>query len=239
MSRQPSIGIPTYPPGADGRFFLATEYVHAVHRAGGLPILFPPVADHAAQWLDHVDALLVPGGGDVDPARYGAPRGEMVYGVNPLRDTVELALVRAAFERRVPMLLICRGMQVLNVALGGTLHAHIPDAFGESTVHRGPERAPTTHDVHVVSGTRLARILGTDTVPVTSLHHQAVDRLAPGLRPGAYAPDGVMEACEAPDRWVVAVQWHPECTADQDPVQRRLFEALIGEAAGRTRAAAE
>lgn len=235
--RSPVVGLPTYPPDAHGRYYLASEYVRAVHRAGGVPILFPPVGDHSSDWLDRIDALLVPGGGDVDPLLYGETAHEAVYGVNPTRDATEIALVRAALDRNIPTLLICRGMQLLNVALGGTLHQHVPEAFGDAVPHRAPERRATAHKVRIEPGTRLSSILGVSETEVVSFHHQAVRDLAPSLKPSAYAPDGLLEACEVPGRWFVAVQWHPEESAEQDAVQRRLFEGLIA-AAGRQRAAA-
>lgn len=240
VTRAICVGLTSYPPNDQGRYFLALDYVQAVHRAGAIPILFPPIGDHAQAWLDRVDALVMPGGGDVDPLLYGAEPHPLSMGVNPARDVVELALLRAAWQRRMPMLLICRGMQLLNVALGGTLHQHVPDRYGDRVAHRDPERKPVPHSVRVEPGTRLHRIVGTAETRVASLHHQAVDVLAPGLRPAAYAADGLLEACEAVDRWAVAVQWHPEATAEHDADQRSLFDALVAEAAGRgLRAAAE
>ncbi len=238
VTRQPCIGVTAYPPNEAGRYHLAAEYAQAVHRAGGVPILFPPVGDHAQAWLDRIDALILPGGGDVDPQLYGATPHVRSYAVNPTRDAVELALVRGAWQRRLPMLLICRGMQVLNVALGGTLHQHVPDRYGEAVTHRGLERTAVPHSVGIVPGTRLHRIVGKTEITVSSLHHQAVDALAPGLAPSAHAADGLIEACEATDRWVIAVQWHPEATAEQDGDQRTLFDALVTEASTRLRRAA-
>lgn len=238
MTRQPCIGVTAYPPNEAGRYHLAADYVQAVHRAGGVPVLFPPVGDHAQAWLDRVDGLILPGGGDIDPLLYGATPHALSYAVNPTRDLVELALVRGAWQRQLPVLMICRGMQLLNVALGGTLHQHVPDHYGETVTHRGPERTAAPHSISVVPGTRLHGIVGKTEINVSSLHHQAVDTLAPGLRPSAHAVDGLIEACEATDRWVIAVQWHPEATAGQDGDQQTLFDALVAEASARLRRAA-
>ena len=238
MTRGPVIGMTTYPPDPRGRYHLADEYLDAVHRAGGIPILFPPVGDHARERLDRVDALVLPGGGDIDPVLYGETPHEATYGVNPARDAVEISLVRAALEREIPLLLICRGMQVLNVALGGTLHQHVPEAFGEAVLHRAPERQAVPHTVRIEPGTRLAAILDPHEIEVVSFHHQAVRNLAPGLKASAYAPDGLLEACEVPGRWAIAVQWHPELSAEHDRIQRRLFEALVEEAVARQHATA-
>jgi putative glutamine amidotransferase len=127
----------------------------------------------------------------------------------------------------VPTLGVCRGLQVINVALGGTLHEHLPDVVGESVLHRLPPRVPTPHELEVLPGTRLAGILGETRFTASSWHHQAIDEVAPGLEVAARAPDGTIEAVEMPrHRWLVAVQWHPELTAAVEPLQQRVFDAL-------------
>ena len=245
MSR-PLIGITTYPPNRDGQVELPQEYVHAVRRAGADVVLVPPgTADDPVDVelvLDRLDGVVLAGGGDVDPARYGGSGHETVYALRPERDRDELALVHALLARQLPTLAICRGAQVLNVALGGSLVAHLPDVVpgpdAGGVLHRlEPEEVrgratPTPHEVEVEPGSALAGVLGTGRVTPMSWHHQAVDRLGDGLRAVARAPDGVVEALELADHpEVVAVQWHPELTAAVDPTQQALFDDLARRAA--------
>ncbi len=185
------------------------------------------------------------GGGDVDPKRYGGQPHATVYSVDTERDATELALVRAAVDRQTPTLAICRGIQVLNVALGGTLIEHLPDVVGETVLHRRPPRQPAEHLVAIASDSRLAAELGVERLDescgspaaagngsvqlrVASWHHQALRDVAPSLAVVARAPDGTIEAVEMPThRWLIGVQWHPELTADRDAVQQRLFDRLV------------
>ncbi len=224
----PTIGITTYGRDEKGRYTLPAEYVAAVERAGAVPVLIPPLPDHAQAYLDLVDGLVLAGGGDLDPALYGGSDHETLYSVDAQRDALELALARRIIERRQPTLAICRGMQVLNVALGGSLIEHLPAVVGEQVLHRKPAREPTPHPVKVKPGSRLAAIAGTTEFAPMSWHHQAIRRLAPGLEVVATAPDGTVEAVELADHpWLIAVQWHPELTAASDPAQQRLFDALV------------
>jgi len=239
MSR-PVVAVPAYPIKA-GRvkgweypaMGAPARYIEALHRAGARESVLLPVAlddGEADEILDRVDGLLLLGGGDVDPAIYGQDPAEEVYGVVAERDAFELALVRAAVARRLPTLAICRGHQVLNVAFGGTLHQHIsadgPVAHGRP----GHKDGAATHDVRVQDGSRLAGALGVTAAPVSSHHHQTVDRVGDGLVPTAWADDGVVEGLELddPDTWVVSAQWHPEDTAARDATQQRLFDAFVG-----------
>lgn len=216
--------VRNWPRGAHA---LPADYARAVLRAGATPLLVPPGVTEAAAVLARVDGLILTGGGDIAPERYGAEPAPEVEYVDSDRDDTELALIAAAWEHRTPTLAICRGIQVANVALGGTILQHLP-----GDTHRdGPADAPTQHPVSVAEGSRLASIVGTELEAIASLHHQAIDRAAEPLTPVAWAPDGLIEGLEAPDRWFVAVQWHPELTAAQDPVQQRLFGALVAEAA--------
>ena len=189
--------------------------------------------DEAARRLSRFDGLVAVGGGDVDPARYGAEtRPEIAY-VNAARDGFEIPLLRAAVAGGVPTLAICRGIQVLNVALGGTLHQHISD-WEHLVSHRSADGTEgVLHDVRVEPGTRLRKALGADVVQTFSHHHQAVDRLAEGLVPVGWAEDGLLEAVEHEEGWVVAIQWHAEATAAADPVQQALFSSFVAEARGR------
>lgn len=234
MSR-PVIGISSY--GRDGdlpSFSLPCGYVDAVRAAGGVPLVLPPGQTDAERLLDLVDGLILAGGGDVGPEVYGGESHETIYMVSEERDEFEIALARGAFERPdLPVLCICRGIQVLNVALGGTLYAHIPDDFGGQIPHRLPPRLPTRHPVRVDSETRLARALGATDVDTCSWHHQAVRQLGENLQPVAWAADGVVEAVEATGhRWCVGVQWHPEMQIGE-AAQDRLFGAFV-EAARQT-----
>lgn len=224
----PLIGITTYPRNDDGSFTLPALYVAAVRRAGGLVVLIPPGEPRPDALLDRVDGLLLTGGGDLDPDLYGGRRHETIYGVNAERDAGEIALVRSWLPRRKPLLGICRGCQVINVALGGTLIEHLPDVAGEEVLHRLPPRRPGRHDIRVQADSVLARVLGQTSFPAASWHHQAIRQPAEALRPVAWAPDGVIEGVEMPEHpWLLAVQWHPELTAAEDPLQQRLFTALV------------
>jgi putative glutamine amidotransferase len=204
-------------------------YCDAIGRAGGIPVLLTPDAETVVGLEDVVrrlDGIVLPGGPDIDPARYGATtRHDTLYGVNADHDALDLTLARLAIDQRKPLLAICRGHQVLNVALGGTLHQHITDE--QTTVaHRF-----ALHEATVDSGSRLHGIVG-DRPNGHSVHHQAIDRLGDGLTATAWADDGVIEAVELSGCWALGVQWHPEDTAATDPVQQRLFDALIGACRG-------
>lgn len=234
MGTSPVIGLTTYARDERGRFTLPTDYVEAVRRAGGLPWLIPPGEPRWRELFARLDALLLTGGGDIDPRLYGGAPHPSLYGVDRARDETEIALARAAIETRKPALAICRGCQVVNVALGGTLIEHLPEEVGSAVPHRGT--APGTrafHRVTIQEGSRLAGIVGTLEAEPSSSHHQALRRVAPGLDVVALAPDGTIEAVELREHPLfVAVQWHPEHTAAEDPSQQRLFDALV-EAAGR------
>jgi gamma-glutamyl-gamma-aminobutyrate hydrolase PuuD len=193
------------------------RYVDAVRRAGGLPVVLPYSSAGA---LDRFDGVVLMGGGDVDPSAYARP-DDGSEGVNAERDEAELALVARAIEGGMPTLAICRGVQVLNVALGGTLHQHIGDG-----VHRLEPGHGLLHPIRAEAGSRMAAACGTQ-FDAWSSHHQAVDELGAGLVSCAWAPDGTIEGVELPERWVVGVQWHPERTAHEDPAQLALFEALV------------
>ena len=229
------IGITTYGRNEQGRYSLPANYVDCIRRAGGIAVLLPPACDRVDEWFEIVDGFVLAGGGDIAPAIYGGLEHEAIYSVDPDRDGCELELARRVVESRRPALGICRGAQVVNVALGGTLHEHVPDAFGDEVVHRHPEHHPIHHRVLVQAGSGLARITGALDFESASIHHQAVREIAPSLRACAHAPDGVVEAIEMPDHpWLYAVQWHPELTAFADPSQQRIFDALVA-AAGAVR----
>jgi putative glutamine amidotransferase len=226
MDYRPSIGITTHGRNEKGRFDVNAKYVDAVRRAGGFPVLLPPGETQPAECFEFLDGIVVTGGPDVEPKRYGGKMHAQVYGVDPERDACEVELVKAIFEHQKPTLCICRGMQVLNVALGGTLIEHLPDEVGEKVVHRADTYQ--MHDVEIVPDTHLARILGARRISAASWHHQAVRKTAPGLTITARAPDGVIEAVEHADHPdLIAVQWHPEHTAGEDKYSQQLFDWLV------------
>ena len=224
----PRIGITIYDPNADDRYHLPTAYVSAVRRAGGVPLLMPPGEPRIDEWANMLDGLVLTGGGDIDPELYAGDDHELVYDVSRVRDVDEIHLAKRLISTGLPALCICRGMQILNVACGGTLITHLPDTVGEEVAHRRPDRGPLPHDVSLTPGTRLAEVMGATEMAPNSWHHQALDRLGTGLDVIARAPDGVIEAVSVADRaTLTAVQWHPEITAADDPAQQRLFDDLI------------
>lgn len=224
----PLIGITSYPADDAGRYGVPVEYCDAVRRAGGIPVLLPPGEANWEPLLERLDGVILAGGGDINPDRYGAPRHSLCYGINDARDAQEINVARWLVEHQTPTLAICRGMQVLNVALGGSLIQHLPDVVGERVPHRLPPRRGVEHLVQLQPDSRLATLLGVRELVSLSWHHQAVDRVGAGLTVVGQAADGVLEAVEMRDRgWVFGVQWHPELTAATNPLQQRLFDALI------------
>lgn len=210
-------------------FSLPTAYVDAVRAAGAVPVILPPGEPEPARLLDSLSALIISGGGDINPKAYGGAQHETVYSVCEERDEFEFALARATLaDTRVPTLCICRGLQVLNVICGGTLHVHLPDHYGDRVTHRTPPRDTSVHSVRIDPNSRLAAILGSTETQVRSWHHQSIEKLGDGLRAVAWAEDGVIEAVEHIEHpWCIGVQWHPEMQLD-DPIQQRLFRALMG-----------
>ncbi|HEX6251681.1 MAG TPA: gamma-glutamyl-gamma-aminobutyrate hydrolase family protein [Gemmatimonadaceae bacterium] len=216
--------------GSD-RVRLNSAYVAALENAGLVPLIVPPLTrvENAAELMSLAGGLLLSGGGDLDPALYGEPLHPSANPPEADRDATELALIAAARERNTPVLAICRGIQAVNVALGGSLVQDIPSQLPSALAHNAEgQRAVRTHEVAVQPGSRLARILGATQIAVNSLHHQSVGRLAPGLLATAHSPDGVVEGVEAQDDWwLVGVQWHPEeMSESEEPWDRRLFEAF-------------
>lgn len=225
----PVVGITAYGRESGPRgeqFSLPTAYVDSVRAAGGLPVLLPPAEGPVEAALEGVDALVFAGGGDIDPSHSGGDHPSN-YSVDGERDRFELALMRGAIAAEVPTLAICRGLQVLNVVRGGSLHGHLPDVFGDAVDHRVPPLDPVPHDVELDADTPLLGLFGTGRLGIASWHHQAVDRLGDGLRATAFAADGVVEAVElAGAPWLLAVQWHPELQQEPGSLQRRLFSEL-------------
>ncbi len=207
------------------RIQLNASYARAVELAGGIPLIIPAQAslDTLREMMAAADRLLLTGGGDVNPARYGEAAHPAVAGVSDQRDSAEEAVLNLALDRRLPILAICRGMQVLNVALGGTLVQDITSERPGSLVH-GPR---ADHLVQVAPGSRLREILGTDAPEVNSRHHQAIGTLGHGLQAVAWSSDGVVEGIEMPGQWVVGVQWHPEDLIGDSEAARRLFAGFL------------
>jgi putative glutamine amidotransferase len=227
-ARPPRIGLTTYREPAQWGVWnetadlLPATYAAGIRAAGGVAVLLPPdEPERAEAALDAVHALLLAGGADVDPEHYGACRDIATGPPRPDRDQWELALTRAALARPMPLLAVCRGLQVLNVALGGTLQQHLPDSVG-SDLHCPTVGEHGRHGVRFAEGSTLAAVFGPQA-QVATYHHQAVDRLGAGLVPSAWASDGVVEAVElAGADWVIGVQWHPEALAGAP-----LFEAFV------------
>jgi gamma-glutamyl-gamma-aminobutyrate hydrolase PuuD len=227
---RPVVGITTYvSPAKWGDWeqdaaLVPSQYVDAVERAGGRPLLVPPSNEGIAETLEAVDGLIFSGGSDLAPDAYGQEAHPETAGVVPERDDAELALLSAALERDMPVLAICRGSQVLNVALGGDLVQHLPEVVGDEK-HKHTPGVFADHDVEVVPETRIGRLLG-DRAPVKSHHHQGFGRLGEGLVEAARADDGTLEAVEDPSRrFALGVLWHPEAGEDL-----KLFEELVREA---------
>ncbi len=228
---RPVIGITTHITSARWSYWeteaalVPAAYVNAVEHAGGRALLVPPSEDGIEETLDAVDGLIFSGGADIDPDLYGQDPHPETRGVHPERDRGELALLEAALARDMPLLAICRGSQVLNIARGGDLLQHLPDVVGDEK-HKHTPGTFGDHDVTLEEGTRLATMLG-DHAPVKSHHHQGFGRIGDGLRVAAHADDGAIEAVEATDRrFAFGVLWHPEAGEDE-----RLFEELVKEAA--------
>jgi len=228
---KPVIGITTYvEPAKWGQWDLPAAlipyaYVRGVEAAGGRALLVPPSEDGIEETLDALDGVVFSGGSDLDPASYGAGAHEKTVGVRAERDSAELALLEAALARDMPVLAICRGSQVLNVARGGDLVQHLPEVVGDEKHKHDPPGIFADHDVDLVPGTRIQSLLG-DRAPVKSHHHQGFGKLGEGLQESARADDGTIEAVEDPaQRFAVGVLWHPEAGEDF-----ALFQGLVDEA---------
>jgi putative glutamine amidotransferase len=224
-----------YPTG----FVVGRAYVDALAAAGALawPIpLTPEDPDLLAKLVDHIDGLLIPGGTDLDPARYGQephPHAELP---DPVRDETEIALIKKAIEEGKPLLGICRGMQAINVAAGGTLHQHVGGDLKHDYYDEGTPRGYLAHTVHMEGDSKVRRVLQADEHPVNSLHHQAVLDLGEGFKPTAYAPDGLIEAMELGGHpFAVGVQWHPEELVRTDERMLEFFVEFVNTSLGNER----
>lgn len=249
MRRRPLIGIPTQtlhsidgiPPGLPDSWVMNQRYSRAVATAGGLPVMIPLLEedeDTLGALYDRLDGVLLPGGVDLDPATYGEAPLPSCGRLDPARDRVELRLARWAVADGKPLFGLCRGLQIVNVALGGTLYQDIAAQRADAIKHdyfptAGYTRDHLAHSVAVTAGSRLDALVGTAPLRVNSMHHQAVRDLAPTLVVSGVAPDGLVEALEsAADRFVLGVQWHPEALTDYDHRMHRLLAGFV-EAASR------
>jgi putative glutamine amidotransferase len=235
---QPVIGVTldSEAPGGYSKlpwYALRQNYSEAVVRAGGLPVLLPHEPERAMAYLDRIDGLIVTGGAfDVDPAIFGATSRHRTVKTKDRRTAFELAITRGALDRDMPVLGICGGQQLLNVALGGTLIQHIPDEVSEALAHEQPNpRTEPGHTVKLVKGTLLQRICEADELQVNSAHHQAAKEIGKGVVVDALAEDGVIEGIEHPDyRFCLGVQWHPEYSISAGDT--RIFEAFVAASRG-------
>ena len=226
----PVVGITTYVEDAAwGAWQLPAalipyDYVRAIEHAGARPLLVPPSEDGVEETLDALDGILFSGGADLDPEAYGAEAHPETNGVRPERDRAEMALLEAALARDMPVLAVCRGLQVMNVARGGDLVQHLPDVVGNES-HREVRGTFSEHPVRIDDDSKLGAVVG-DRAPVKSSHHQGLGRVGEGLREVAWADDGTIEGVEDPGRrFALGVLWHPEAGEDW-----KLFEALVAEA---------
>lgn len=247
MSARPLIGIPAQtlqaidgiPEGLPHSWVMNSRYYHATADAGGAPVMIPLFDDDPATLralYDRLDGILLAGGVDMDPCTFGDAPHPKLGRTDPARDAVEIALARWAVDDRKPILGLCRGLQVMNVALGGTLfqdiEAQVPGALKHDYFPTaGFARDYAAHPVAIADGSRLAAAFGVPDVTVNSMHHQAVREVAPALHVSARAPDGLIEAVESgTDHFLVGVQWHPEMFEQSDPRTRRLFRDFIAAA---------
>jgi putative glutamine amidotransferase len=229
---RPLIGITTYVEPARWGYWeleaalIPSDYVNAVEAAGGRALLVPPSEDGVEETLEALDGIVFTGGADIDPGEYGEEAHPETFGVRRDRDSSELALMRGALDRDMPVLGICRGIQVLNVVSGGDLHQHLPEVVGHERHKHDPPGVFIDHEVSIEPGTKLAALLG-GAHGVKSHHHQGLRQLGAGLVEAARADDGTVEAIEDPShRFALGVLWHPEAGENM-----RLFEALVQEAA--------
>lgn len=229
--------------GTFSRYAMATTYTEAIEAAGGVPLVIPPQVGNYDEILSAIDGLLLSGGGDIDPSRYGDDDVHpTTYGVHHLRDELELHLAREAVSQSIPMLCICRGIQVLNVALGGTLIQDVADQYSTDVQHRqhvdGISKEHPGHTITVTPGSLLARTYGSETIEVNSFHHQALKDVAQGLEINGVAEDEIVEAVSyRGGGWILGVQWHPEMMFREHTEHLKPFLALVEQSSARKAAA--
>jgi putative glutamine amidotransferase len=213
-------------------FHLAEAYIEALSQAGASPLLIPLglSEDDLGNLLPRFEGIIFSGGGDISPQVYGSDHHPEIHEIDPDRDRLELSLFRLVQEKNIPFLAICRGMQLVNIALGGTLYADIADCYPGALKHDFMEKYSRNfraHEIKVSPNSHLEDVLGRSSLEVNSIHHQGVDRLAPGLKASAHSPDGLVEAIELPDYpFGLGVQWHPECLLEMYEM-RKLFRSFV------------
>lgn len=228
MIRKPVIGLTTYSKEENKEYHLPVSYVECVRRAGGVPVLIPSDVKEAAEVCERLDGVVFTGGGDIDPKFYKGVHHVQIYNVDEGRDEGEFRIAEVILEQHIPTLAICRGVQLLNIFLGGTLHEDIPEIYGEKIIHRLPPRVACNHKVEIMPGTKLELIIGQSVTEIVSWHHQALKDVAKDITVTARSLDGVIEGIEIDSHpWLVGVQWHPELSAKDDFLQQKLFNALI------------
>ncbi len=238
QSKKPVIGILANvltidkgPLTGSERVYVNRDYVQAILKVGGIPMLMPIVQEQEMirRQIDSVDALLLSGGQDVVPHHYGEDPSPCLQETCPERDLYELEAVRYAFSLGYPILGICRGLQLLNVAFGGSLYQDIPHSFPGCLEHMQKEKKEeATHPVTMIKGSKLYPIFDSETVPTNSFHHQSIKKLAPGFRVNAHAADEIIEGIERQDvPFVMGVQWHPEMMVDKHPAMLKLFHHFV------------
>lgn len=228
---KPLIGLTAYSPVERPGWLVPDLYIEAITKSGGVPVILPGARpEFAEEWLQTLHGLVFIGGGDINPDVYGGAATTHLYGVSDIRDAAEIHLMKKVLQTSMPVLAICRGMQVLNVALGGTLHTHLPDVYGTKVLHRSEDGQAVHHDVHTVADSRLNQLIG-DVTDIVSYHHQCVDKLGNGLRAVSHAADGVIEAIELEGKDnLIAVQWHPEMNFAESTSQQSLFQHFVEDA---------
>lgn len=231
---KPLIGLTTYSPDERPGWLTPDLYIEAIAKAGGIPVLLPTAQTYFVdEWIKILHGVLFIGGGDIQPYLYGENvSGEHLYGISPVRDSGEFYFMQQLLRTDIPVFAVCRGMQVLNVVLGGTLYPHLPDVFGEQVLHRSAEGegGPIRHLVNIDAGSRLCQLVGQQDM-VISYHHQCIHQLGKGLKAVARAEDGVIEALELETKKnMIAVQWHPEMGYAELPTQRTLFQCFVDDA---------
>src|SRR5215204_2881625 len=237
MQQRPRIGITMRIEHATDRFYLSRYYSEAVEAAGGAPVQISliPKLDYIESVVDGLDGILLPGSdSDVDPLRYGQQPHPNLGSVHTIKDETDLLVIEAAERRQMPLLAICFGMQILNVSRGGTLIQDIGSQIADPIKHeQGVPRARASHRLTLLERSKLSHIAGTLDAVVNSHHHQAIESAGANLIPTAWTTDGVIEAMEDPraDRFVMAVQWHPELGWEDDLFSQRLFKSFVNEAA--------
>jgi putative glutamine amidotransferase len=231
---RPFIGIVSYGRVKNPKWYsLPITYIEALRRSGGHAVIIPPGEPEVTVYVRRCDGFVLAGGGDIAGRYFGQENHPAISDVDPERDLTEIELAKALVENRKPLLAICRGIQVLNVALGGDIIQHLPDVTGGKVSHQTPDGDVVSHRVEIKGGSQLAELCRSDSVEVASKHHQVVGRLGDGVRAVAWSEDGLIEAIELDGRpEVLGVQWHPEVTAAEDARQQALFDGLVRTSTG-------